>query len=224
LGGYVEPGEHLEIVSLAIAAILLKLPQFGGIFLALTPQPAFLDLEIAQLLFVVEEGVHLDQAGLERGLTVCELIGELDTAVAKDGHLENGNASQTPGGIGKRAHELGFAWTDGLEFSEEIADVLLVVGGVFSGEKNGSAGKASFNGIQAGFAFAFGSRGAGRETGIGAVGGEWDAEMAGAESSVGADAVLDSRLGTGDSQIADLRASLLALRSAARRTWRGVML
>jgi hypothetical protein len=59
-GSHVESGEHLEIVLFPAPAILLKLPKLGGIFLALTPQPAFLDLEIAQLLFVVQKGVHLD--------------------------------------------------------------------------------------------------------------------------------------------------------------------
>ncbi|MFL6351106.1 MAG: hypothetical protein ACJ74Z_04540 [Bryobacteraceae bacterium] len=64
MGRCVEPGCHLEILSFPAVPILLKLAEFGGIFLALTPQPAFLDLEIAQLLFVMQEGVHLDQAGL----------------------------------------------------------------------------------------------------------------------------------------------------------------
>jgi hypothetical protein len=126
-------------------AILLKLPKLGGIFLALTPQPAFLDLEIAQLLFVVQEGVHLDQTGLERGLTICELVSELDAAVGKDGHFESGNASDTPGSVGERSHELGFTRTDGLEFGEEFGDVLFVAGGVFSREKNGAAGKTGLD-------------------------------------------------------------------------------
>jgi hypothetical protein len=67
------------------------------------------------------------------------LVSELYAAVGKDSHLESGDSSDTPGGVGERAHELGFAWTDGLEFGEEIADVLFVAGGVFGREKNGTA-------------------------------------------------------------------------------------
>ncbi|MFL6351107.1 MAG: hypothetical protein ACJ74Z_04545 [Bryobacteraceae bacterium] len=92
--------------------------------------------------------------------------------MSKDSHFESGNASDAPGGVGERAHELGFARTDGLEFGEEVADVLLVAGGVFGGQQDGAAGETGFDSVEAGLGFAFGGLGAAGELGVGAVGGE----------------------------------------------------
>ena len=110
----------------------------------------------------------------------------------------------------------GFTRTGRLEFREEVADVLFVAGGVFGGEKNGAARKSGLDCVQARFRFALGRARAGGEFRVGAVGGEL-------EGGRGECAEGMACWGEEASPFVALCSCFCAERSAARRTWRGVM-
>jgi hypothetical protein len=116
----------------------LKLAQFGGVFFALATQTAFLDLEVAKLLFVGEKGFEIDEAGANCGIFVGKLFGKFVAAASVDGHFESGDALQAPIGIGKRLDESGFAQTDGAEFGLIVLNVTLILSGIVCGEQHGA--------------------------------------------------------------------------------------
>lgn len=148
LGFDVELGGHFELFTFPAVAFVLEAAEFSGILFAAAMQAGFLKLEIAQLLFIGEEGLKLDEARAERRVVVVESIRKLDTATSEDGEFEAGNAIETPGGVGQRLDERAFARRRGLKFLFEVAEVLLVLGGIVGGEQDGAAGQRRCNRIQ----------------------------------------------------------------------------
>jgi hypothetical protein len=103
---------------------------------------------------------------------IVEGFGEFNMAARVDGHLEAGDASETPGRIGDGLDQIGFALADRFELVLVREDVVLVFDGIVRGKQNGAAGEGVFDGVQRRFGFTFGTRGAGRELGVRTVRGE----------------------------------------------------
>ena len=129
-------------------------------------------LHVTELLFVGEQAVGFDEVGAQSGTLVVEVIGELATAQSVETHFEREHAIKTPGVVSEQLHESAFASAHGPEFLEEVVNVLLVGCGIVGREEDGAAGECGSHSVQRGFGFAFRSFRAGRELGIGAVGGE----------------------------------------------------
>jgi hypothetical protein len=115
----------------------------------------FLGVQIAELLFVGEEGLELDESGAGGDVLVIELARELSTALGVNGHLTSGNSAETPGGIGDGLDQVTFALADGTEFFFVIADVLLIHSGIITVKEDGAAAEARFDRVQGGFGSAF---------------------------------------------------------------------
>ncbi len=158
LGGDVEAGGVLEQEFFFGDAVVLELAEFGEIFFAVAAEAGFLDLEIAQLFFVLEEGIELGDA--------------LFAAALKESQFERRDAKEPPVGVGERLDEDGFAFGDGLELVFVLFDVVLVAGGIVGREQDGAAGESGFDGVGGRAGFAFRGARTGRELGIGAIGGE----------------------------------------------------
>ncbi|MGH9772398.1 MAG: hypothetical protein ACRD4Q_11980 [Candidatus Acidiferrales bacterium] len=63
--------------------LLLKLAQFGHVLGALALEACFLELQIADLFFVGQERVDLDEGGALRRVVLFKLAGELNMAAAR---------------------------------------------------------------------------------------------------------------------------------------------
>ncbi|HEY6988400.1 MAG TPA: hypothetical protein VH369_08450 [Bryobacteraceae bacterium] len=158
---------------LVLFTILLQTVERGGFLFTAAHQAGFLKLQIAQLFFVDQMGVQLDQAAANGGVVlILKHIGELDSALGIDSHFEGGDAAQAPGDIGERLDEFGFFETNGLPFLFVGGDVALVFGSVVGGKQDGGAGEAGFDGIQRRVTLTRFGAGSGAEKCIGAIGGE----------------------------------------------------
>src|SRR5947209_3017071 len=99
--GCVELGRDVEVFPFDSDTLLLQLPELGGVFFTLAAETPVLKLQVAQLLFVCEERVDLDQAGSQSSRFLVELIGKLNAAQGVNAHFERGNAIETPGMVGE---------------------------------------------------------------------------------------------------------------------------
>ncbi len=68
----------------------------------------------------------------------------------EEGGFEKRDAVEAPGGIGEFLGELGLGGGGGLVFSEELAAMALVGGGILRGEGGGAAGEAVGEGVARG--------------------------------------------------------------------------
>ena len=59
-----------------------------------------------------------------------------------------GDACQAPEGVSDGLHEFALAEAAGLIFVPEGGEVAFVIGGIFGGEEDGTAGQARFHGRQ----------------------------------------------------------------------------
>jgi hypothetical protein len=83
----------LRILDLC-SSLILQAAEFGGFLFAAADQARFLKLQIAELLFVREVSVKLDEAAADiRVVLVLELIGKFDAASSIDGHFETGDTA-----------------------------------------------------------------------------------------------------------------------------------
>ena len=146
------------------------------------------------------------------------------------------NASEPPRRIGNGLDQVAFAVADRSEFFLVGGDVALIIRGIVAVEQDRAASQPCFDSIQTGRGFAVQAFGAGGELGVGAVGGEssfgdgarrlefrLEAEMF-RGLDAGPEAVMAAWKGCSTRFFSVLRASFLALRSAARRMDRAVML
>ncbi len=163
--GGVEHGGLFKLTAFFGNAGLLERFEFGEIFFAMAAQAGFLELQVAQLLFVLEEGLEVGEAGVFGGCIFC-------AAAGVDGGFERGDAEETPIGVGDRLHEDRFASGDGFEFFGEAFEVMAVEGGIVRGEEHGASGERSFDGVDGRACFAFGGTGTGGALRVGTVGGE----------------------------------------------------
>ena len=125
-------GLRSEVESLPLfgLAFLLNFAQLCGFFFAAAGQAPFLELQIAELLLVSDEGLKLDHVRAERGFMLFESLSKLEVTLSENGHLQSGNAVEAPSGIGDRENQIGLDLTDGLKLLHVGVDVALVFGGV----------------------------------------------------------------------------------------------
>ncbi len=161
---------------------------------------AFLSGEVIQVAAVGEQDLRFDH-GTANGLVcfVGEVPGEFPAADGVDAGFEGGNTIETPLRIGERLREtsnLGLRLAEnrglillGLRLAENRGLILLFVGfggkllekaryvglvggDVVRGQEDRAAGEPCLEGVMGDFGFSFRRSGAGRELGVGAVGGE----------------------------------------------------
>ncbi len=154
-GLLVETGGGFERVGVPVSALGLELTELGGIFFATAMEARFLEVQIAELLFVGEEDLELDESGADGGVLVIELLSELGTALGVNGHFQSGDAAETPGGIGDGLNQVAFALAAGTELLFVIANVLLIGRGIVTVKEDGAAGEACFDCVEGGFGLAF---------------------------------------------------------------------
>jgi hypothetical protein len=129
-------------------AFVLELAEFSHFLFAAAGQAGFVEMQILELLFVDEHGVHFDHDGaIGRGVVWEERV-EFEAAFGEQGHFEAGDASQTPAGVGNGLHESAFFGADGLELFFVGEDVGLVAGGVVRRQEDGMASEAGFDGVE----------------------------------------------------------------------------
>ena len=114
--------------------------QFGDFLFAAAGQAGFLQLQIADLLFVGNEGVGVDQIGARGEVLFVEELGEFDAAFGEYRGLETGNAGETPESVGDGLDQLALAQADGLIFIVERGKMTLVCVGGVGGQQNGASG------------------------------------------------------------------------------------
>jgi hypothetical protein len=152
-GRDVESGGEFQVFPLLRDAFSLKFTQLGNVFVAIAAEAAFLEVEIAELLLVDQEGVHLNEAWLEQGVAVGNQRGEFFAAFGEDGEFEAWDAVETPEDVGNGLNQRRFAGSKRLKFGDETFEVLQV-GGVVGREKHGASGEAGFESVQGGNGFA----------------------------------------------------------------------
>jgi len=169
LGGGVEGGGVGELGSFFRDALLLGGAELGQILFAMATKARFLQLKIAELFFVGEEGLEFNEAGAGDEVLMRESFGELRAASGVDGHLERGDAQEPPFGVGNGLHQEGLANADGVEFFDLLGQVLLIGGGILAREQDRAAGETCFDSIQAGAGFALGRARPGGKLGVSAI-------------------------------------------------------
>ena len=168
-GSGVEGGGIGELSSFFGDAVLLSGAELGPIVFAMTAEACFLELKVAQLFFVGEEGFEFDEPGASGGVFMGESFSKLGETAGVDGHFEGGNAHQPPFGVGNGLHEERLADTDRIEFLDVFGQVLPIRGGIFVWKQDRAAGETCFDGVQAGAGFALRGAGACRELSVGAI-------------------------------------------------------
>jgi len=101
-----------------------------------------LQLQIADLLFVDEEGVRVDQERASGELLFFEQIGEFDAAFGEESHFQSRDTAKAPPGIGDGLDELTFTETDRQKLLLEGVQMALVAGGVIAEQENRAAGES----------------------------------------------------------------------------------
>ena len=152
-------------------ALLLEASEFGGFLVAAAGEAGFLELEIAELLFVDEHDLDIEHVGAVVG-ELLDFDGQFDAAFVEKSHVEAGNAVETPADIGDGLDEAGFFGADGLEEFFVGEDEGLVESGVVGGQADGAAGEAGCDGVETDFGFAFLGAGSGGFLRVFAIGGE----------------------------------------------------
>ena len=164
-------GEFVLFVGLAGGLETLEL---GGFAFAAAGEAVFLELEVAQLLFILTADFE-KEVGLIFGLVPKSWVAFDDGggAAGDDGEFEDGRGAETPTSVDDGLDESAFFGTEGLIEVLILCGVAVVAVGVFGiGEKDGGAGEAMCDGVEFGFGFArIGDRTAGF-LGVLSIGGE----------------------------------------------------
>jgi hypothetical protein len=197
--------------------VLLEPAQLSGFFLAATDEARFLQLEIADLLFVGKESMGVDQVRAGGEFVLFKQIREFDVAPGEEGGLQSRDAGEAPVGIGNRLNKLALVETHGFVLFREGGEMLLVSFGVIAGEQNGAAVSAVLTALREVFALPASVRGPVESFEF-----AWLAARRAGEMQV-------SNSGAAAASVANafwrvvLRASFSCLRSRARRMDRAVM-
>ena len=155
-------------------ALSLEALELSGIAFAAAREAMFLELEVAQFLFVLAADFE-EEVGLPIGVVPESGVGLNDGggATGDDGEFEEGRGGEAPAGIDDGLDErifLGADWLVEVLIIEAVLVVTLGVGGV--GEKDGGAGEAVFDGVETDFRFTFVGAGASGFLSVFAIGGE----------------------------------------------------
>ena len=136
---------------------MLQAVQLGGILFAIAADAHFLDLEVTELLFEVQEGVHLDEGALQFA-AIGELLVEQLQAVGVEGHFEGGDAVESRSGPPRfgRARIRGGRRP---ELVDEILNVAAIDGSVVRRQENRAARQAGPDGVEADLALPSAVRG-----------------------------------------------------------------
>ena len=153
-----EGGGLLEVALLLVAALGLDFAELVQGFLELAGESLAVQTEGG------EGAVGVDDVEVDASL----LGGWVGGAVEERG-FELRDAIEAPGGVGEFLGELGFGGGCRFVFVEELAAVLLVGGGILSGEDGGLAGEAVSGRVEGGTLFSGGGAGAGGMLGVGAI-------------------------------------------------------
>jgi len=105
-------------------------------------------LQIANLLFVGDEGVGVDQVRACGEVLFVEQLGEFDAAFGEQSRFERGDATQTPVGVGDGLYEIRFQQADRCEFSGVGGEVAFVFGDIVARQKNCAASKSGFDRVE----------------------------------------------------------------------------
>jgi len=116
-----------------LLTVLLQEAQLGGFFFAAAGEARFLQLQIADLLFVDEEGMRVDQERAGSELVLFEQIGEFDAAFGEERHFQSRDTAQASPGIGDGLDELTFTETHRLKLLLEGVQMALVFSGIVAG-------------------------------------------------------------------------------------------
>jgi len=155
-----------------VFAFVLEFAEGGGFLFAAADEPGLLKLQGAELLFVDQMGVQLDEVAADSGIfLILELIGKFNATLGVDGHFERGHAAQAPGDIGERLDQFGLFQAHRLELAFVGGEMALVFGNVIGREQHSSASESSFDGVQRRLSFSFFGFWTGGQLGVGLIGG-----------------------------------------------------
>ncbi len=138
----------------------LEAAEFSEVERVAAVEAGLLQLEIAELLFVAEMDLEVDERDAFGLREVRVHFGGFVTAAGVEGEFKGGDAGEPPLSVGERLDELGFAGCGGLVIVVVSGEVLAVGFGVVGGQEDGAAGESSPNSIHGGNALAFGCAGA----------------------------------------------------------------
>ncbi len=99
-GGDVELGGLGEFVLFLLLAFALEFFQFLDEFLAQAMETHFLNLQVAELAFVSEVGVHAQHGEARTGIEVRHFGYELVAALYVERFFDTGDAVDAPSGVG----------------------------------------------------------------------------------------------------------------------------
>ena len=131
--------------------------EFGGFAFAAAGEAIFLEIQIAQFLFVTAADFEF-AAGIGFGCVVAGIVlDEFQAAGSEDGEFEAGDLVETPADVGDGLDEGAFFGADGLKFGFVRIDVQDIFAAFLGGEEEqGFAGEAGFDGVEAGFGLTLG--------------------------------------------------------------------
>jgi hypothetical protein len=147
-------GGTLEVAVLLKTALGLDFAELVECLLELAGQPLGVHAKGG------EGAMGVDDVKVNPGLFARRVGGAVE-----EGGFERGDAVETPGGVGEFLDKLGFGGSSGLILVEELAAVLLVGGGILSGENGGTACEAVGDGVLGRALFAGGGARAGGTVG-----------------------------------------------------------
>ena len=157
------------------AFVLMEFQQGGGVleFAALELPALGLDFaELVEGLFELAGETRAMQAEQGEGFYGRTRVGREGGKAARFGEevgFEQGDAVETPGGIGELVDELGFGGRGGLIFVEELLEVSPVLGGVLGREDGGASAEAVAKSVERRAPFTGLGAGAGGVLSVGAV-------------------------------------------------------
>ena len=125
----------------------MQLTQLSDFLFAAASEAGFLELQIANLFFVGDEGVRVDQMRAGVRFVLTEHFSEFQSAFREKSRFEGRDAAKTPVGIGDRLHEIRFEKTRGREFFDIGSEVTLVFSDVVSGQQNSAPSQSGFDGV-----------------------------------------------------------------------------
>jgi hypothetical protein len=114
-GGDVLGCGDIERLFFFRSALLLQVAEFEDFLFAAAREARFLNVEIAELFLIREEGLELDHAEADGMVVFPKRIRELEGAFGEERHLESGDAMEAPGAISYGLHQIGLTAADGLE-------------------------------------------------------------------------------------------------------------
>jgi hypothetical protein len=133
----------------AFPALGLDTAQFVHILIAAALQTRFVDVVIAELLFVGHVGLQQDHVVTNILRVVGEGFFELGMTVGVEGEFECLDAAQTPVGIDNGLNQLAFGLANGSEIVLKRREEGSVFFDIFAGKQDGAAGESESAGTLA---------------------------------------------------------------------------